>query len=176
MYGLIATITALLSDLLGRFTTTRADKIDLLDATISSRAPAATAVSKAIWTDALAELLASSAGQPIVPKAPVSGGIVRLETPVSSPSAWVDIVNLTSADGYINKLYFTGASFFSFELIIDGVVVWSVTDGYGLKEVIGDYLTSLGIVIEGTPIHFRSSLRMRAKGNTTVSCSYIRTR
>ena len=52
MYSLIATAIALLSDLLGRITPARADKLDQLDAAVSSRAPASTAVSNAVLTDA----------------------------------------------------------------------------------------------------------------------------
>lgn len=52
MYGLIANIVALLSDLLGRITPARADKLDRLDVAVSSRAPAGTAVSNAVLTDA----------------------------------------------------------------------------------------------------------------------------
>lgn len=52
MYGLIASLAALLSDLLGRITLDRASKLDQLDAAVSSRAPANTAVSNAVLTDA----------------------------------------------------------------------------------------------------------------------------
>lgn len=169
-------LSGLLRTLVSRITPDRAAGLDHLDADISSRAPASTAMSKAVWTDALAVLLSSTAGQAIVPKAPIAAGLVRIETPVVNAVVWVDVVNLTSADGYITKLYFSGASFFSFELIIDGVVVWSVTDGYDVREVIGDSLPSLGVVIEGAPVYFRSSLRLRVKGTKTVYCSYVRTR
>lgn len=67
MYGLIANILALLSDLLGRITPARADKLDQLDAAVSSRAPANTAVSRSVLTDvrvALLDNLANIASPP----------------------------------------------------------------------------------------------------------------
>lgn len=51
------TTFARLTELLGRITTARSAKIDNLDASISSRAPASTALSTATWTAARAALL-----------------------------------------------------------------------------------------------------------------------
>ncbi|WP_346287959.1 hypothetical protein [Zoogloea sp.] len=45
-------LSGLLRALVGRVTADRAAGLDHLDADVSSRAPASTAMSKAVWTDA----------------------------------------------------------------------------------------------------------------------------
>lgn len=57
MYGLIANILALLSDLLDLITPSRAAKLDNADVPTSTRAPASTAVSNAVLTDIRIALL-----------------------------------------------------------------------------------------------------------------------
>lgn len=54
MWTMLAGVPGKLKTLLDRLTATRAALLDNLNATVSSRAPAATALSNAVWTDARA--------------------------------------------------------------------------------------------------------------------------
>jgi hypothetical protein len=56
---LSATWAAKLDTLAANYTTTRAGKLDNLDAAITTTAPAATALSTAVWTSALAAIIAA---------------------------------------------------------------------------------------------------------------------
>lgn len=167
-------LSGLLRTLVGRITSDRAAGLDHLDADVSSRAPASTAMSKAVWTDALATLLLGTAGKPVVPKSPIAAGYVYANQVISG--SWVDVLHLPSSDGYISKLIIDGTSFASAELIIDGLVVWSSSGAPGLQVVIGDYSSSMGVVIDGTPIYWSQSLKIRAQGPATVTYRYVRTR
>lgn len=60
MVGLILSIFAKIKDLLDRLTVARANKLDNLNTTLSSRAPASTAVSSNIWTNTKAGHLNTS--------------------------------------------------------------------------------------------------------------------
>lgn len=96
MYGLIATILALLSDLLGRITPARADKLDQLDAAMSTRAPAGSAVSNAVLTDArigLLDNLVNLANAPVRIKS-IQRGTIN----VSGGSSFSSITLATAVD------------------------------------------------------------------------------
>ncbi|WP_341649924.1 hypothetical protein [Thauera humireducens] len=57
MWTMLAGVPGKLKTLLDRLTATRAANLDNLNATVTSRAPAATALSNAVWTDARAAKL-----------------------------------------------------------------------------------------------------------------------
>ena len=61
MSGALKSIPGLVQTIIDRLTTTRAAALDNLDDAITSRAPAATALSTAVWTPAHADALASAA-------------------------------------------------------------------------------------------------------------------
>ena len=137
--------------LLDRLTAARAGYLDRLDATVSSRAAAATALSTAQWTNALATALGKvgTMGLLVPPKA---GGLVagRLldysdiylitdpssfttnaaalgigaQTATTNSATYVDAVNYTGS-GYVDFLAFIGGTTrgIEFDIIIDGVTV-----------------------------------------------------
>jgi hypothetical protein len=57
VFGRIKWLTDGISGLLNGYTTARAQRLDNLDATVSSRAPAQTALSNTVWTNARAQNL-----------------------------------------------------------------------------------------------------------------------
>lgn len=142
--------------LLGRLPAERAAKIDNADTPISSRAPAATALSRAIWTDDLAALLAGFASSHPLLSPPKAGGltarafafglgtagfsnlaswqthfgsVVEAATVVSNTS-WVDVINYAGA-GAVQLVawdaYSNSAATSTVEIIIDGVTVLTYT-------------------------------------------------
>jgi len=76
MFAILASVPGKLKTLLDRLTSTRAANLDKLDANITTRAAASTALSNAVWTDARAGKL-DIVGTPVeaTGKSPMAGGI-----------------------------------------------------------------------------------------------------
>lgn len=174
-----------MKELLDRITPDRAAGLDHLDADIASRAPAATALSNAVWSDSLATLLGNTAGRPVLTKPPIASGIVSTTVSVTSPGAYVDVLDITSGDGYMTMLAVSGTSM-DVQLIIDGVAVGSLPSGAGLRALVGLVLSwpqydgsSVSAVyqpVDAPPVFFASSIKVRAKGSGSVTLRYVRTR
>lgn len=142
--------------LLNRLPAERAAKIDNVDVSVSSRAAAATALSRGTWTDELAALLGGLATAHPLLVAPKAGGltarafaagmgtagfsnlsgwqthfgsVVEAATIVSNTS-WVDVVNYAGA-GVVQLVawdaYSNGGASATVEIIIDGVTVLAYT-------------------------------------------------
>ena len=90
MWTMLAGVPGKLKTLIDRLTATRAANLDKLDANITTRAAASTALSKAVWTDARAGKL-DLVGDPVSPmdEVPLAVGLGRdtaTNRYVSSPS------------------------------------------------------------------------------------------
>lgn len=77
MMELLAGVPGKLKTLLGRFTATRAAALDSLDASITSRAPAATAVSNAVLTDVRVAYLDNLSAAPLRIKS-IQRGVINI--------------------------------------------------------------------------------------------------
>lgn len=180
--GLIGRIKVLLD----RITPDRAEALDHLDADILSRAPASTALTNAVWSDALASLLGNTAGKPVLTKPPVASGVVNQAVSVASPGAFVDVLDIASGDGYVTLLTVSGSPAIEAQLLIDGVVVCSLPSSAGHRPLVGLVLqlpqfdgSTLSYsyqAIDSPPVFFVSSIKVRAKGSGVVSLKYVRTR
>lgn len=179
--GLIGRIKVLLD----RITPDRAEALDHLDADILSRAPASTALTNAVWSDALASLLGDTAGKPVLTKPPVASGVVNQAVLVASPGAFVDVLDIPSGDGYVTLLTIDGSAIEA-QLLIDGVVVCSLPSSSGQRPLVGSILqlpqfdgSTLSYSpqpVDSHPVFFVSSIKVRAKGSGAVSLKYVRTR
>lgn len=122
MYALIANIIALLSDLLGRITPARADKLDQLDAAVSSRAPANTAVSNAVLTDSRVENLDNIATPPLRLKV-IRRGTIQIFSGAGTNMGEVTIPAVNMAKTELRMLgYHGGSDFVSIELVSPTVI------------------------------------------------------
>lgn len=179
--GLIGRIKVLLD----RITFERAEALDHLNADISSRAPASTALTNAVWSDALASLLGNTAGRPVLTKPPIASGVVNQAIPLASPGAFVDVLDISSGDGYLTLLTISGSAIEA-QLLIDGVVVCSLPSSSGQRPLVGSILqlpqfdgSTLSYSpqpVDSHPVFFVSSIKVRAKGSGVVSLKYVRTR
>lgn len=192
LYG----IPGKLKTLLDRLTSARAAKLDNLDAAVSTRAAASTALSNAVWTDERAEFLDEVAGEwdpvlrpPIglVPSSPgqstnVSSGfqldnISGLEKTDTSSTSFVDIVNYSGG----GVLEFCALAIYQdlcyLKLIVDGVTLADIsldpsTGNRAAKAVAGLYLnTSSYATIALTQIPFRESLVIQARVSSSGTAS-----
>jgi hypothetical protein len=146
--GKLKTISDLLT---ANWTAARAAKIDYLDATISSRAPASTAVSNVDYTPARAAALdsAASTGTNPILSPPIANGLPFPSTSINSnptyltlvtacagqyaistSTSYTAIVNVTGK-GVLNFLAFSASNVGgSLRLTIDGVVIFTVSASY----------------------------------------------
>lgn len=150
------------SALLGRLTETRASNLDRLDAAVTSRAPAGTALSNLVWTDAIAAKL----------------GAMHVETPPTAlPAPWILPSGVTyagsetiapmfgsfagayyrSGAGSLRMLAFKGIS--GIRVTVDGVVAISVTSLDEFKHyAIWGALSDGNVLSADTPLPFKTSL------------------
>lgn len=139
----LSAIQQMLGTLLGRLTATRAGLLDNLDAGITTRAPASTALSNAQWTNALAAALLAIKQRP--PTSYIGGGAAFVTFP-SAPTPLIGVVKAASGATTANTLKtlvtHTGAGCLNFvalgtvdatartiraKVTIDSVVVLDVT-------------------------------------------------
>lgn len=94
MVELLAGVPGKLKTLLGRFTATRAAALDNLDAAITSRAPANTAVSNAVLTDARVAYLDNLSAAPLRIKS-IQRGVINIfsGTGTATGTATITAVN-----------------------------------------------------------------------------------
>jgi len=150
------------SALLGRLTETRASNLDRLDAAVTSRAPAGTALSNLVWTDAIAAKL----------------GAMHVETPPTAlPAPWILPSGVTyagsetitaisgsfsgaysrSGAGSLRMLAFKGIS--GIRVTVDGVVAISVISLDESKHyAIWGALSDGNVLSADTPLPFKTSL------------------
>jgi len=193
---MLAGVPGKLKTLLDRLTATRAANLDKLNATISSRAAASTALSKAVWTDTragkldLLPLVDPVAESPIATGWPtlVFGGFGTADAEVvrrvvggvaftTSSLSLVDVVSITGR-GVLNFVAIMTGNDMSpaqLQIIIDGVTVLNATGGGG-----GNYQWAVAVGtlnIESTSavqaaldqIPFRSSLVIKLRGTSGTS-------
>lgn len=98
-----------LKALADRLTAPRAAALDYLDAAVSTRAPAATAVSNAIWTDALAAALAGIARLERAEVLSVSGS-TGAGTGVKAIDITVPAVNTAKAVAFVSGGFIAGST------------------------------------------------------------------
>jgi len=150
------------SALLGRLTETRASNLDRLDAAVTSRAPAGTALSNLVWTDAIAAKL----------------GAMHVETPPTAlPAPWIlpsgvtyagsetitavsysfSVAYSRSGAGSLRMLAFKGID--GVRVTVDGVVAISVTSLDESKHyAIWGALSDGNVLSADTPLPFKTSL------------------
>ena len=175
--------------LLDRLTPDRAAKLDNVNDTITSRAPASSALTNQVWTDALAAKLGGVRANlpPVVALNHVQEAISTTDYPIlyngsfqtngTASTTYVDLVNVQGA-GYIAALFFVTSSSTvggNIQLIVDGVTLFSgYTQSSRLRVLVGNTtITSVLPVFpytvernvlqlqDGFPIYFSSSLMIR---------------
>lgn len=194
MSGALKSIPGLIQTVIDRLTSTRAANLDNLNATITSRAAAATALSNAVWTDALAGFLATVArGRP-----PIANGITARNylSNLNSVAYWsitgaatqnisgntlIDVVNYTGAGLLELCAVHNGASGPSAPQIVitrDGVVEYDGTGpgtaAYNVSNLVGAAsltggLSGSGFSLALTEREFTASLRIQMKAGATGS-------
>lgn len=152
MLAILAGVPGKLKTLIDRLTSTRAANLDNLNATITSRAAASTALSNATWTDGRAAKL-DNITTPLLDKPPIAAGLVGPASNASfasttsapqgaanfatsaacgSTGAYVDVINVTGS-GLLTGLHMVGTPggagtpTYSLQLIIDGVTIGTYT-------------------------------------------------
>lgn len=155
MLGFLAGLPGQIATLTSRLTSGRATNLDNLDAAISTRAAASTALSNATWTSALAAALLNVASNNPLLKPPKASGVSARQFTdaawpgldlsayrlmfgslpesvydLSSTAAWTDIVNY-SGSGVLELCAWTatssGGGTATVEIIADGVTVMAYT-------------------------------------------------
>ena len=159
------------SALLGRLTETRANNLDRLDAAVTSRAPAGTALSNLVWTDAIAAKL----------------GAMHVETPPTAlPAPWIlpsgvtyagsetitaisgsfSVAYSRSGAGSLRMLAFKGIS--GIRVTVDGVVAISATSMDEAKHyAIWGALSDGNVLSADTPLPFQTSLLIETRTDST---------
>jgi hypothetical protein len=171
---------------------TRAAKIDNLDAAISTRAPASTALTNATWTPTRAghlDLISSRAAEssPLL-SAPMLNGVVTAVTASTLGGAF-DIVGITQSSSttsttYSTALTVTGQGVLNFasvassgsthaasiKITIDGVAVFE--GGTGTRQSlcpVGAYIPGTAVALDQVP--FKTSLLIEHKIANSASNS-----
>lgn len=192
-----------LKTLIERLTSTRVAKIDNLDATVSSRAAASTALSNGVWTDGRAEALDNLVHEwdpilsPPIGLVPSSPGksdgqnvttfmldkVSGLEKGSTSSTSFVDVVNYAGG-GVLEfcALAATHGEIVYLRLIVDGNTLADIS----LEAAIGDYTyffvkavaglylkADSGGAIALTQIPFRESLVIQAKAHSISGTAYV---
>ena len=133
MWTMLAGVPGKLKTMLDRLTATRAANLDKLDANITTRAAASTALSNAVWTDARAEKL-DNVGVPFSPTdlAVNSASLFRISGGGSRTAVGSTVVLDVNGRGVLHKLSSTvsaeassdaGALLAVFIVEIDGNVI-----------------------------------------------------
>ena len=184
MWTMLAGVPGKLKVLADRLTSTRAANLDRLDANVSTRAAASTALSNAVWTDARAGKLDLVAVRPL-DKPPVSAGLYPLfDTPTRNSlgsAVLLDVtgqgvVNLVAAKFRTDSGGGSGGATYTVE--IDGSVVFTYvrsdtfTSGYSIQKNIAGSIDSSNLSVNYIDqIPFNSSFRLLVNvtkvGNST---------
>lgn len=188
--------------LVDRLTSTRAAKLDYLDATISSTAPASTALSNAVWSDARAAKLDTAAleASPLL-SAPIVSGVIPQAPTAVTLTATTDVYTKNSglehlavtSTSYVNAVNYTGKGVLEFtaiqhdtnsatttmQITIDGVVVILATvvgSGFNgtVAAMVGVINSSAGISLAAVP--FKTSLKIEVKVTSGTGRSFIKYR
>lgn len=193
MWTMLAGVPGKLKTLIDRLTATRAANLDNLNATISSRAAASTALSSAVWTDTragkldLLPLVDPVAESPIATGWPplvfggfgttdaeavrrVVGGVVFTTASLSL----VDVVSITGR-GVLNFVAITttnATSSAQLQIIVDGVTLLDATGGGASNNQWAVAVGALNIEsvsavqVSLDQIPFRSSLVIKLRGTS----------
>lgn len=197
MSGALKSIPGLVQTVLDRLTATRAGLIDNLDAAITSRAAAATALSNAVWTSARADQLDAVAQERPLATGGLLGGptltgdsgslaqmsVLGLSLVSTASTLDVDVVNyagpgvLSFLMGHIGSA--GGGGFIT--VTIDGVVAFAGTTNigtgaYNRKCLVGShaYFNAANGAIAFEDIPFSTSLRIqhRAASGSSINTIY----
>lgn len=174
--------------LIDRLTSTRATNLDNLNATVSSRAAAATALTNAVWTDARAGKLDTAAleASPLL-SAPIVSGVVpqaptavllAAASDVYTKNSGLEHLAVTSTT-YVNAVNYTGKGVLEFvaaqnettsgtttmQITIDGVVPILATVA---GDVFGKVAAMVGVInssaqVSLSAIPFKTSLKIEVK-------------
>ena len=171
--------------LLTRLSDTRATKLDNLDAAVTTRSAAATALSTVQWTSARAAKLDSLATVPItngvvegsafMPDAALDTLVSGLTTASTSSTSFADAVNYTGPGVLLFAAVKKTAQNTTMEVILDGVTAISVV----ANGSSGDTAIAVGMFCGPTatpilipePIAFRTSLQIQHKTASAVAPS-----
>lgn len=185
-----------------RLTSGRATNLDNLNATVSSRAAAATALTNVVWTDARAGKLDTAAleASPLL-SAPIVSGVVPQAPTAVTLSATTDVYTKnsglehlsTTSTTYVNAVNYTGKGVLEFaaaqhdtnsltttmQITIDGVVVilgTVVGSGFNgtVAAMVGVINSSAGISLAAIP--FKVSLKIEVKVTSGTGRSFIKYR
>ena len=150
------------SALLGRLTETRANNLDRLDAAVTSRAPAGSALSNLVWTDAIAAKLSAMHVEtpPTALPAPwiLPSGVTYAGSETIAPTSGSFAVAYSrSGAGSLRMLAFKGIS--GIRVTVDGVVAISATSLDEAKHyAIWGALSDGNVLSADTPLPFQTSL------------------
>ena len=187
--------------LLDRLTPDRAAKLDNVNDTITSRAPASSALTNQVWTDALAAKLGGvKANLPPVVALDYSEDTINLtQFPIlhtgsfkganTSSTTYQNLVNVQGS-GYITALFLQGSSYThgaNLQLIVDGVTLFSVfTSPNTMRTLVGNavitsilpvhpYTVEINVLQlqDGFPIYFSSSLVIKVASLSSNSTQSI---
>lgn len=192
MWTMLAGVPGKLKTLIDRLTATRAANLDKLDANITTRAAASTALTNAVWTDARAGKL-DAIGLPVSPmdRPVLSGAMFRVEGSGQRNTVGTTVVLDVAGPGVLHKLLSTaravsGAGTITGNVIIeiDGTSVTIAHSQSGSGSDVSNDLWYVGSTewIEHTPFYTSlkvsvqvSSLGGLTNGIISASWSYRRT-
>lgn len=202
MIAVLLGLPAKVKTLVDRLTSGRAANLDNLNATVSSRAAASTALSNAVWTDVRAGKLDTAAleSTPLLSPPKVAGLIPQAPTAVTL-SATTDVYTKNSglehstvtSTSYVNAVNYTGKGVLEFaaaqhdtntmtatmKITIDGVsnieapVVGSGFNGT-VAAMVGVINSSAQISLAAIP--FKTSLKIEVKVTAGTGRSFIKYR
>jgi hypothetical protein len=202
MIDVLLGLPAKVKTLVDRLTSTRATNLDNLDAAVSTRSAASTALSNVVWTDVRAGKLDTAAleASPLLAPPIVSGVIPQAPTAVTL-AATTDVYTknsglehlATTSTSYVNAVNYTGKGVLEFagaqadtstyvttmKITIDGVVVIEGTvTGSGFTGVaaamVGVINSSAGVSLCAIP--FKASLKIEVKTSAGTGRSFIKYR
>ena len=159
------------SALLGRLTETRANNLDRLDAAVTSRAPAGSALSNLVWTDAIAAKLSAMHVEtpPTALPAPwiLPSGVTYAGSETIAPtSGSFSVAYSRSGAGSLRMLAFKGIR--GIRVTVDGVVAISDTWLDESKHYsIWGALSDGNVLSADTPLPFQTSLLIETMIDST---------
>ena len=160
------------SALLGRLTETRANNLDRLDAAVTSRAPAGSALSNLVWTDAIAAKLSAMHVEtpPTALPAPwiLPSGVTYAGSETITPtSGSFSVAYSRSGAGSLRMLAFKGID--GIRVTVDGVVAISATSLDEAKHyAIWGALSDGNVLSADTALPFKTSLLIETIDPSTV--------
>lgn len=188
MWTMLAGVPGKLKTLIDRLTATRAANLDKLDANITTRAAAATALSNAVWSDARAGKL-DSIGLPVSPmdRPVLSGAMFRVIGSGSRSTAGTAVLLDVTGPGILHRLVSnaratggTGTVTGNITIEIDGVSVTIARSQFTNGTDSSNDVSHVGDVAWIEHIPFYTSLKVSAElvslGGATggiISASWI---